>query len=103
VKTEETQLGLQTSLDTRIRILQEEIPDIKKDLHEYLDFRARGTLVNVKVKVKVTLRLAKDRVTFRLTVSQSVLVSSPHLVLMMRYLLLFDNYSLVIVERPPHP
>jgi hypothetical protein len=31
------------------------------------------------------------------SVSQSVLVSSPHLGLMTRYLLLFDSYSLVIV------
>jgi hypothetical protein len=47
--------------------------------------------VNVKVKVKVTLWL---------TVSQSVLVSSPHLGLMTRYLLLFDSYGLVFVGRP---
>jgi hypothetical protein len=34
------------------------------------------------------------------SVSQSVLISSPHLGLMTRYLLLFDSYSLVIVGRP---
>jgi hypothetical protein len=46
----------------------------------------------VKVKVKVTLRL---------TVSQSVSFGiEPHLGLMTRYLLLFDNYGLVFVERP---
>jgi hypothetical protein len=33
-------------------------------------------------------------------VSQSLLVSSTHLRLMTRYLLLFDSYSLVIVGRP---
>jgi hypothetical protein len=32
--------------------------------------------------------------------SQSVLVSSPHLGLMTRYLLLLDSYSLVVVGRP---
>jgi hypothetical protein len=45
-----------------------------------------------KVKVKVTLRLM---------VSQSVnLGVEPHLGLMTRYLLLFDCYGLVFVERP---
>jgi hypothetical protein len=34
------------------------------------------------------------------SLSQSVLVSSPHLGLMTRYLLLFDSYSLLIVGRP---
>jgi hypothetical protein len=34
------------------------------------------------------------------SVGQSVLVSSPHLGLMTRYLLLFHSYSLVIVGRP---
>jgi hypothetical protein len=46
----------------------------------------------VKVEVKVTLRL---------TVSQSLSLGvEPHLGLMTRYLLLFDNYGLVFVGRP---
>jgi hypothetical protein len=45
-----------------------------------------------QVKVKVTLRL---------TVSQSLSLGvEPHLGLMTRYLLLFDNYGHVFVERP---
>jgi hypothetical protein len=45
-----------------------------------------------KVKVKVTLRL---------TDSQSVSLGvEPHLGLMTRYLLFFDNYSLAFVGRP---
>jgi hypothetical protein len=47
-KIEETQLRLQTALITRIRSLQEDIPDRKKDLHEYVDFRAQGTLVEIR-------------------------------------------------------
>jgi hypothetical protein len=44
-----------------------------------------------KVKVKVTLRL---------TVSQSVSLGvEHHLGLMTRYLLLFDSYGLIFVER----
>jgi hypothetical protein len=45
-------------------------------------------------------RLVKVKVTLRLTVSQSVLVPSPHLGFMTRYVLLFDSYGLVIVGRP---
>jgi hypothetical protein len=46
----------------------------------------------VKVKVKVTLRM---------TVTQSVSLGvEPHLGLMIRYLLLFDNYGLVFLGRP---
>jgi hypothetical protein len=49
-------------------------------------------LLNFKVKVKVTLRLA---------VSQSVSLGvEPHLGIMTRYLLLFDSYGLVFVGRP---
>jgi hypothetical protein len=48
--------------------------------------------VNSKVK-------SKSHCDWR-SVGQSVLVSSPHLGLMTRYLLLFDSYSLVIVGRP---
>jgi hypothetical protein len=41
------------------------------------------------------------KVTMRLTVSQSVSLGvEPHLELMTRYLLLFDNYGLVFVGRP---
>jgi hypothetical protein len=41
------------------------------------------------------------KVTLRLTVSQSVSLGvEPHLGLMTRYLLLFDSYGLVFVERP---
>jgi hypothetical protein len=43
------------------------------------------------VKIKVTLRLTVGQ-----SVSQSLLVSSPHLGLMTRYLLLFDSYSIVM-------
>jgi hypothetical protein len=50
------------------------------------------TARKVKVKVKVTLRL---------TVSQSGILSvESHLGLMTRYLLLFDNYGIVFVARP---
>jgi hypothetical protein len=46
----------------------------------------------VKVKVKVTLRL---------TVGQSISLGvEPHLGLMTRYLLLFESYCLVFVGRP---
>jgi hypothetical protein len=43
----------------------------------------------------------KVKVTFRLTVSQSVSLGfETHLGLMTRYLLLFDSYGLVFVVRP---
>jgi hypothetical protein len=43
----------------------------------------------------------KVKLTFRLTVSQSVSPGvEPHLGLMTRYLLLFDSYGLVFVGRP---
>jgi hypothetical protein len=45
--------------------------------------------------------MSKVKVTLRLTVSQSVSLGvEPHLGLMTRYLLLFDNYGLVSVGRP---
>jgi hypothetical protein len=44
---------------------------------------------------------SKVKVTLRLTVGQSVsLCFEPHLGLMTRYLLLFENYGLVFVRRP---
>jgi hypothetical protein len=47
------------------------------------------------------LNSTKVKVTLRLTVSQSESPGvKPHLGLMTRYLLLFDNYGLVIVGRP---
>jgi hypothetical protein len=53
---------------------------------------AENLVLQVKVKVKVTLRL---------TVSQPVSLGvESHLGLMTRYLLLFVTYSLVIVGRP---
>jgi hypothetical protein len=46
---------------------------------------------------KLLERSSKVKVTLRLTVSQSVSVDvEPHLRLMNRYLLLFDNYGLVL-------
>jgi hypothetical protein len=46
------------------------------------------------------LKSSQVKVTLRLTVSQSVSLGvEPHLGLMTRYLLLFDNYSLVSVVR----
>jgi hypothetical protein len=54
-------------------------------------YAAGPCIDNGKVKVKVTLLL---------TITQSVSLGvEPHLGLMIRYLLLFDNYSLVIVGR----
>jgi hypothetical protein len=54
--------------------------------------RTRLHTGEVKVKVKVTLRL---------TVGQSAsLGAEPFLGLMIRYLLLFDSYGLVFVGRP---
>jgi hypothetical protein len=45
--------------------------------------------------------IIKVKITLRLTVGQSVSLGvEPHLELMTRYLLLFDSYSLVSVERP---
>jgi hypothetical protein len=50
------------------------------------------SLLSVKVRVKVTLRL---------TVGQSVTLGvEPHLGFMTRYLLLFDSYGLAVVGRP---
>jgi hypothetical protein len=46
-------------------------------------------------------KLKKVKVTLRLTVSQSVILGvEPHLGLMTRYLLLFDTYGIVFLERP---
>jgi hypothetical protein len=54
----------------------------------------KGGVVFYQVKVKV-------KVTLRLTVGQSVSLGvESHLRLMTRYLLLFDSYSLVFVGRP---
>jgi hypothetical protein len=54
--------------------------------------RSPSLRLNLYVKVTVTLRL---------TVSQSVSLGvEPHLGIMTRYLLLFDSYGLVFVERP---
>jgi hypothetical protein len=55
--------------------------------------------------LELTRKLAAERVkvkvTLRLTVSQSVnLGVEPHLGLMTRYLVVFDNYGSVCVERP---
>jgi hypothetical protein len=51
-------------------------------------------IYSTKIKVKVKL-------TLRLTVSQPVRLGvEPHLGLMTRYLLLFDNYGLVLGGRP---
>jgi hypothetical protein len=57
----------------------------------------------IELTARRTFRMTTDfkvKVTMRLTVSQSALVSRPHLGLMTRYLLLFDSYSVVIVGRP---
>jgi hypothetical protein len=48
VKIEETQLGLQTSLDTRTWGLCEEIAGTKKDLRKELDLRIQGTQVEME-------------------------------------------------------
>jgi hypothetical protein len=54
-----------------------------------------------KSPVSVQALQVKDKVTLRLTVSQSVSLGvEPHLGLMTRYLLLFDSYVLVFVGRP---
>jgi hypothetical protein len=60
-------------------------------LETRLSTRFDSTTSKVEVKAKFTLRRS---------VSQPVLVLSPHLGLITRYLLLFDTYSLVIVGRP---
>jgi hypothetical protein len=53
--------------------------------------RGRADRYELKVKVKVTLRL---------TVSQSVLVSSPNLGLLTRGFFFFQNYRLVLFGAP---
>jgi hypothetical protein len=55
-----------------------------------------GPLENWKTPCQSQSHIATDG----RSVCQSILVSSPHLGLMTRYLLLFDSYSLVIVGRP---
>jgi hypothetical protein len=57
--------------------------------------------LNVVLKRNSKLSYLKAKVILRLTVSQSASLGvEQHLVLMTRYLLLFDSYRIVFVGRP---
>jgi hypothetical protein len=74
--------------------------------HERLFFRCDESLFTPSTALERRLSCewileVRVKVTLRLTVSQSVSLGvEPHLGLMTRYILLFDNYGLVFVGHP---
>jgi hypothetical protein len=64
-------------------------------------FTASLAELNSTANPQLSLLINWIQVTLRLTVSQSVSLGvEPHLGLMTRYILLFDNYGLAFVGRP---